>query len=203
MDRQDEKSDEKAATSAAPPVAVAQERDPLATGATGVPPVESPAWRKFLSHDSGPFAQFVKYGAIGVASTLVQMLVFYLLASTCCRCLGPDDWAVKWFGLPSVDVPHVVRGFRFAVDTALGFSVANVFCWLMNRLFVFRPGKSAWYKEFALFFGAAAGAMAIATGLSWILINWAGLQTTAAVIIEVFVSFVVNFVARKFFIFKG
>ena len=180
MDRQVDKSDDWAATSAPPP-----------------------AWRKFLSHDSGPFAQFVKYGAIGVASTLVQMIVFYLLASTVCRCLGPEDWAVKWLGLPSVDVPHVVRGFRFAVDTVLGFAVANVFCWLMNRLFVFRPGKFAWYKEFALFFGAAAGAMAIATGLSWMLINWAGLQTTTAVIIEVFVSFVVNFVARKFFIFKG
>lgn len=178
-------------------------RDPSVTGTTGVSPVDVPLWRRFLSHDSGPFAQFVKYGAIGVASTLMQMLVFYLLAATCCRCLGPDDWAVKWLGLPSVDVPHAVRGFRFAVDTVLGFSVANVFCWLMNRLFVFRPGKFAWYREFALFFCAAAGAMALATGLSWVLINWVGLQTSAAVAIEVIVSFVVNFVARKFFIFKG
>lgn len=162
-----------------------------------------PAWRKFLSHDSGPFAQFVKYGAIGVASTLVQMLVFYVLASTCCRCLGPDDWAVKLFGLPAVEETRFVRGFRFAVDTAIGFSVANVFCWLMNRAFVFRPGKFVWYKEFAMFFGAAAGAMAIATGLSWMLIHLAGLQTTIAVLIEVAVSFLVNFIARKFFIFKG
>jgi putative flippase GtrA len=161
------------------------------------------AWRRFLSHDSGPFAQFVKYGAIGVASTLVQMVVFYLLASTVCRCLGPDDWAVKWFGLPQVDVSHVVRGFRFAVDTVLGFTVANVFCWLMNRAFVFRPGKFAWYKEFGMFFCAAAGAMALATGLSWMLINWVGLQTTTAVVIEIVVSFLVNFFVRKFFIFKG
>ena len=194
MDRQVDKPDDWAATSAAPPAAVAQERDP-------------PAWRKFisrfLSHDSGPFAQFVKYGAIGVASTLVQMIVFYLLASTVCRCLGTNDWAVKWFGLPHVDVPHVVRGFRFAVDTVLGFTVANVFCWLMNRVFVFRPGKFAWYKEFGMFFGAAAGAMALATGISWVLINWVGLQTTAAVVIEVLVSFLVNFFVRKFFIFKG
>ena len=162
-----------------------------------------PAWRRFLSNDSGPFAQFVKYGAIGVASTLVQMAVFYVLASTCCRCLGADDWAVKWFGLPHVDVPHVVRGFRFAVDTVLGFTVANVFCWLMNRAFVFRPGKFAWYKEFGMFFGAAAGAMALATGISWMLIHLAGLQTTIALFIEVAVSFLVNFIARKFFIFKG
>ena len=176
---------------------------PVEAATSAAPPATVPWWRRFLSHDSGPFAQFVKYGAIGVASTLVQMAVFYLLASTACRCLGPDDWAVKWFGLPHVDVPHAVRGFRFAVDTVIGFSVANVFCWLMNRAFVFRPGKFVWYKEFGMFFGAAAGAMAIATGLSWILINWGGLQTTAAVVIEVAVSFIVNFVARKFFIFKG
>ena len=161
------------------------------------------SWRRFLSHESGPIAQFVKYGAVGVASTCVQMLVFYLLASTCCRCLGPDDWAVKWFGLPAVDVPHVVRGFRFAVDTAFAFTVANVFCWLLNRAVVFKPGKFSWYREFALFFGAAASAMAIATGVAWVLINIAGLQTTFAVFVEVAVSFAVNFAARKFFIFKG
>ena len=204
MDRQVDNPDVWAATSAAPPDAVAQQRDPPATGTTGVSPVDGrPRWRRFLSHDSGPFAQFVKYGAIGVASTLVQMIVFYLLASTCCRCLGPDDWAVKWLGLPAVELSRFMRGFRFAVDTAVGFSVANVFCWLMNRLFVFRPGKFAWYKEFGMFFGAAAGAMAIATGLSWVLIHCVGLQTTAAVVIEVVVSFLVNFFVRKFFIFKG
>ena len=37
---------------------------------------DPPAWRQFLSHDSGPFAQFVKYGAIGVASTLVHPELF-------------------------------------------------------------------------------------------------------------------------------
>ena len=204
MDRPEDNIDEPGRDTRDPSDAVAQQRDPPATGTTGVSPVDGrPLWRRFLSHDSGPFAQFVKYGAIGVASTLVQMIVFYLLAATVCQCLGPEDWAVKWLGLPSVDVSHAVRGFRFAVDTVLGFSVANVFCWLMNRLFVFRPGKFAWYREFALFFGAAAGAMALATGISWVLINWVGLQTTAAVMIEVVVSFAVNFVARKFFIFKG
>lgn len=175
-------------------------RDPPDEAATSA---ATPGWRRFLSHDSGPFAQFVKYGAIGVASTLVQMAVFYLLASTVCRCLGPEDSAVKWFGLPAVELSRFARGLRFAVDTVVGFSVANVFCWLMNRAFVFRPGKFAWYKEFGMFFGAAACAMAIATGLSWMLIHWVGLQTSVAVVIEVVVSFIVNFVARKFFIFKG
>ncbi len=158
---------------------------------------------RFLSHDSGAFAQFVKYGVIGVMSTVVQMVGFYVLAATCLKCLGPDDWAVRFLGLPAVDVGDGVRAFRAAIATAMGFTVANVFCWLMNRLFVFKPGRFRWYLEFALFFGVAALATVIALGVQSLLIKYAGLMTTAAVIVEVIVSFLFNFFIRKFVIFKG
>ena len=171
-----------------------------------LPPVKLD--RHILSNEAGPLAQFIKYGIVGVMATCVQTGIFYVLAATCLKCLTADDWAVKLLGLPSVaftgdEAWYASRGMLASAATAIGFVVANVFCWLMNRLFGFRPGKFAWDREFALFFGAAAGAMALATGLSWVLINWVGLQTSAAVVIEVVVSFVVNFVARKFFIFKG
>lgn len=157
---------------------------------------------RFLSHDAGPLAQFVKYGAIGVAATCVQMVVFYVLASTCLQCLAPSDQAVRLLGLPSVDLPNGVRGLRFVVDTVVGFSVANVFCWLMNRWFVFRPGKYRWYVEFGLFFGVAALAMGIATGVSWALIRFAGMMSTPAQGLEIVVSFLMNYFVRKFVIFR-
>ena len=159
--------------------------------------------RHFLSRESGPFAQFVKYGAIGVFATCVQMLGFYLLAATCMKCLGADDWAVRFARLPSVEVSHGIRAFRAAVATAGGFVIANVYCWLMNRAFVFKPGKFRWYVEFALFFGVAALATLIALGVQSLLIEHFGMMTTAAVVVEVFVSFTVNFFIRKFVIFKG
>ena len=159
--------------------------------------------RRFLSHDSGAFAQFVKYGVIGVMSTCVQMVVFYVLAATALKCLGPDDWAVRFLGLPAVSVVAGVRAFRAAVATAIGFTVANIFCWLMNRLFVFKPGRYRWYVEFALFFGVAALATVVALSVQSLLIKYAGLMTTAAVIVEVIVSFFFNFFIRKFIIFKG
>ena len=159
--------------------------------------------RHFLSHDSGPFAQFVKYGVIGVLSTCVQMLGFYLLAATCLKCLGSDDWAVRFAGLPSVEVTDGVRAFRAAVATAGGFAIANVFCWIMNRLFVFKPGKFRWYVEFALFFGVAAFATVVALGVQSLLIKYFGMMTSAAVVVEVLVSFMMNFFIRKFVIFKG
>lgn len=149
------------------------------------------------------FAQLVKYGTNGVIATYVQTVTFYLLASTCLLCLGPDDVAVKFLGLSAVEVSDGVRAFRFAVATSVGFVLANVVCWLMNRWCVFKPGKFRWYVELGMFFGASTVATVVALGLSSALIHWAGLMTSLAVVIEIVVSFFVNFFVRKFFIFKG
>ncbi len=73
----------------------------------------------------------------------------------------------------------------------------------MNRAFVFKPGKFKWYVELAMFFGASTLATVIALGVMKVLIDSFGLMTTLAVVVEVFVSFLVNFFIRKFCIFKG
>lgn len=159
--------------------------------------------KHILSHECGAFWQFVKYGVIGVMATVVQAGVFYLLGSTVLKCLAADDWAVKLFGLPAAAVSDGERAWRFAVATAVGFVLANLFCWLMNRAFVFRPGKFRWWTELGLFFGASTLATVIALVLSSALISYAGLMTTIAVFIEIVCSFFVNFFLRKFFIFKG
>lgn len=164
--------------------------------------------RRFLSHDCGPFAQFVKYGTVGVLSTCVQMAVFYVLAATCLKCLTADDIAVKFLGFPfatfdGTEPWWTSRWFLAAVATAVGFTVANVFCWIMNRLFVFRPGKFSWYVEFAYFYGVAAGATVIALGVQSALIHFVGVTTSFAAVVEVIVSFLVNFFTRRFFIFKA
>jgi putative flippase GtrA len=54
-----------------------------------------------------------------------------------------------------------------------------------------------------MFFAAASLATAIALAVMKILIDSFGMMTTFAVVIEVLVSFMVNFFIRKFFIFKG
>ncbi|MBR4654466.1 MAG: GtrA family protein [Kiritimatiellae bacterium] len=159
--------------------------------------------KRCLSHEAGPFMQLVKYGIVGVMATCVQTGVFYVLAATWLKCLNPDDWAVKFMGLPSVEVSDSVRACRFAVATSLGFILANIFCWLMNRWFVFKPGRFRWYVEFGMFVGSATLATVIALGVSSALIRYAGMMTTLAVVVEVVVSFLVNYFIRKFFIFKG
>ena len=169
------------------------------------------AWRrvcKFLSHDSGAFAQFVKYGVIGVLATCVQTGIFYVLASTCLKCLTADDLAVRFLGLPAAtftgeEAWYASRGMLAAAATAVGFVLANIFCWLMNRWFVFRPGRYRWHIELAMFFGASTLATLIALGLMKVLIDQCGMMTTLAVVVEVVTSFLVNFFVRKFVIFNG
>ena len=164
--------------------------------------------RKFFSHEAGPFAQLVKYGVVGVMATCVQTGIFYILAATCLKCLTPDDWAVRFLGLPSAvftgnEAWYASRGMLAAAATAVGFFFANVFCWLMNRWFVFKPGKFKWYLELGMFFGASTLATVIALGVMKFLIDQFEMMTTLAVVVEVIISFLVNFFIRKFVIFKG
>lgn len=159
--------------------------------------------KRILSHDCGAFWQFVKYGVIGVLSTIVQTAAFYILASTALMCLSADDFAVKCLSLPAAEVSDTVRAWRFGWATGIGFVVSNVFCWVMNRVFVFKPGRHAWWVELAMFMAVSGFAMILATVLSGFLISRFALMTTLAVLIEVLVSFVFNFLIRKFIIFKG
>ena len=158
--------------------------------------------RRILSRDRGPFWQFVKYGAAGVASTLVQIAVFYALAATCLACLKADDWAVRLLSLPAAETTDSVRAMRFAFATAAGFCVSNVFCWLMNRWFVFTPGRFRWWKELTLFVAVSGAAMLLATATSWFMIERFDMMTTLAHALEIAVSFAFNFVLRKYAIFR-
>lgn len=135
-------------------------------------------------------------------ATIVQIIAFYLCATTFLVCLTPDDWTVKFLGFESSKVSDAVRGANFVFCTTIAFVVSNFFCWVLNRKFVFVPGKFKWYVELGMFYAASTIAAALAIGLSWICINYFGLMTTFAVFIEIVVSFMVNYFVRKFLIFK-
>ncbi len=163
--------------------------------------------RNVLSHDCGPFLQFIKYGVIGVMSTMVQYAVFFLLAATCLKCLAADDVAVRLLGFPSAEFTggepwYATRGMIAAVATGIGFVVANLFCWVMNRMFVFKPGRFSWYAELAMFFVASSLAMVISLFVMKFMIDQLGMMTTVAGLLNVIIAFMINFFVRRFFIFK-
>lgn len=147
--------------------------------------------------------QFIKYAIAGGIATAIQTGVFYILAATVLACLGPDDIAVRFCRLPSVELSDGVRAWRSAVAQGAGFVIANFCCWLMNRRFVFTPGRHRWYVELGMFYAASTTAFFIGVLLQSFVIGTLGWQTSLGVAVEIATSLAINFVVRKFFIFKG
>lgn len=73
----------------------------------------------------------------------------------------------------------------------------------MNRKYVFTPGRHHWAVEYALFLAGSGFAILCGSAAIWALVRFHGMQTTYSFVINVLVSVAVNFVVRKFFVFKG
>ncbi len=158
--------------------------------------------RKYLSHDAHPLVQFIKYGVVGGMSTVVHMAVFFLCGWYLFPCLGRDDIFVRLLGLSAPVIEEGVRAARAAYSNGIAFVVSNTFCYVLNTLFVFKPGRHHRILEFLLFFAVSGISMAIGTALQSVLIARYGVQTTLAFGANIFSSLFINFTVRKLFIFQ-
>ena len=151
--------------------------------------------------------QVFKYGLIGILATVINLAVAEVCAAHVWPCLTPDDLFVKWgiFGLSDAAflVTDATRAIRAVYCNFAGFFVANLICWYLNRLFVFTPGRHHWLVEYALFLAGSGFAILCGSVVIWALVRFCGMQTTYTFVINVFVSVAVNFVVRKFWVFKG
>ena len=163
-----------------------------------------PRWlRAFLSHETTPFLQFLKYAIVGGLATGTHILVFYLCALLLLPSLTPDDIVVRALGLSVPDVSETRRVLNAGLGNAIGFVFANGFCYLLNRLFVFKPGRHPWLIEFLLFLAVSGISMLLGTLIqSWLIARFAT-QTTLAFGANLVTSLAINYAMRRFFIFKG
>ena len=159
--------------------------------------------KKMLSHDAPPVVQFLKYAFVGAFATVVNLVVAEACAAWVIPCLGADDILVRSFGFPAAGIEEGVRAARAVGCNLVGFVIANIVCWLLNRAFVFRPGRHHWAVELALFFGGSALAVSVGSGIIYLLIRMCGAQTTWSFVVNVVSSVLINYVVRKFYVFKG
>lgn len=146
--------------------------------------------------------QIFKYGVIGVLATVINLIVAELCAAYVWPCLGPDDLLVKSFGVASSAVSDSTRANLAVICNLVGFFVANVSCWLLNRKFVFIPGRHHWLVEYLLFLAGSGFAILIGNALIWVLVRYQGLQTTYSFVVNVAASVMINFLVRKFLVFR-
>ncbi|MBI5622887.1 MAG: GtrA family protein [Elusimicrobia bacterium] len=158
---------------------------------------------RWLRHDVHPAVQFVKYALAGVLATAVDVLVFYLAAILLLPALTPTDPAAVLLGLELAPVPDAVRSSHYVWSKVIAFFFSNLTAYAANVLWVFVPGRHRRWVEFSLFLAVSATSFVVGTSLGWMLIEWAGLPTTYAYVANGVAALAINFVCRKFLVFKG
>lgn len=157
----------------------------------------------WLRHDAHPAIQFIKYGISGGCAFVSDVTVFYLLAWRVFPALTPDDKFVTFFGLTVEDITTKTQTTNYIICRTCAFLVSNFVAYILNVLFVFKPGRHSRLKEFALFYLASGISFAIGTLLSSAAIPLFGITSTTALGINVIVSLSINYAARKYIIFHG
>ncbi|MDR0993258.1 MAG: GtrA family protein [Verrucomicrobiota bacterium] len=157
----------------------------------------------YLSHDASAVVQFIKYGLAGGVATAVHILTFFLAGFLLFPCVTQKDILVRLLGLAVPVVEESLRARNAVYSNVLAFLVSNLVCYLLNRLFVFKPGRHHVALEFMLFFGVSALSMTVGTTLMGVLIREFGMQTTPAFGANILSSLAINYVLRKFVVFNG
>lgn len=182
------------------------ERSPEGKAAVPFPRTVGEAWRQFTGDGASahPLVQFVKYGFVGGLATLVNLVAVFAFCWWAFRCITPDDPFVRLFGLsapPPVDEAARARLTNWAYVCA--FPISNLFCYALNRAFVFVPGRHGMAREMASFFAASAIATGAGMAASWLLIRFFGAWTSVGVLANLVSAVAINYALRKFVVFDG
>ena len=163
------------------------------------------ALRQFFGNGASahPAVQFLKYGFVGGLATAVNVVAVFLFCWRVFHCITPDDPFVWLFGLEAGPVDEAARARLANWAYVCAFPISNAFCYVLNRLFVFVPGRHGAAREFAEFLAASAIALGAGMAASWILIHAFGAWTSVGILANLVSSVAINYVLRKFVVFKG
>ncbi|HEY3306374.1 MAG TPA: GtrA family protein [Candidatus Binatia bacterium] len=158
---------------------------------------------QLVSADTGNLVQFVKYVLSGTVATAAHILVFHLAAWKMFFALQPDDWFLRLFSLRVEELEDATRSRNSMKANGVAFVISNFVAYILNVTWVFVPGRHHWLVEIGLFYLVSGLAIAIGTGLMGLLIRRFGLLTTYAFGANLVAALMINYAARKFFIFSG
>jgi putative flippase GtrA len=153
-------------------------------------------WRTFLKRDSHPTLQFIKYAACGIAAAILHNGVMATLSLT----LFP---AGKGMMVDGEAISESLRAYHLVLNNAIAWPFGTALAYWLNILFVFTPGKHSKKVEMSLFWIISAiGFFPGGFVVHW-LAHGLGLPSTIAQLGFVLTSVTVNFLSRKFIIFKN
>jgi putative flippase GtrA len=159
--------------------------------------------KQFTGREHTPLVQFIKYGICGTIATGVHIGLFYVCAYKLMPALSAQDPVAQALHLNVAPVSDTVRARNSMIDNGVVFIISNLTAYLLNIVWVFKPGRHHWLVEIGLFYLVSGISVVIGSSLMGWLIQHFGMLTTLAFGANVIVSFMINFVLRKYVIFKG
>jgi putative flippase GtrA len=159
--------------------------------------------KQFTGREHTPLVQFIKYAICGGIATAVHISLFYLCAYKLLPALSTGDPVANAFYLSVVPVSDSIRARNSMLDNAVAFVFSNLTAYLLNIFWVFKSGRHHWLVEIGLFYLVSGISTLIGSSLMGWLINHYGLLTTVAFGASILTSLLINFVLRKYVIFKG
>lgn len=150
-------------------------------------------WRTILAHvnsrDAHPMLQFIKYGICGLGAFITHQVIWGVLSLWVLPCIDPA-------------IPQETRALNSTINNSIAVLFSTAVAYITNILWVFKSGRHSRTVEILSFFGI--GVISFAGGLMagpW-LIKAFGINTLVAQLSMAVTSVLINFVCRKFFIFK-
>jgi putative flippase GtrA len=159
--------------------------------------------KQFLQRDAHPVIQFIKYGIAGGMATAVDVVAFYFLAWKVIPALGENDLVARLLGITVTAIDEAMRSRNYLICKCITFLFSNLTAYLVNIYWVFKPGRHKLWVEVVLFYSVSIVSFSIGTGLGWVMIAMFGLSTTFAYGSNLIASVMINYVCRKYIIFKG
>jgi hypothetical protein len=159
---------------------------------------QSPAtiWRRIKERDMPWIVQLALYGMCGVMATVIAVAQVVILSKT----------IIPAYEGMIVDGQAMTDGLRaknLLINNTIAFLTTNVLVYFMNVMLVFKRGRHHPWMEF-FWFTLING---ISFGLSQVAGPWLvhrfGVSTNVAIFTNTVFAALTNFVARKFFVFKG
>lgn len=143
--------------------------------------------RAFNSRDAHPLIQFIKYGICGAGGLIIHSAVFFSLS--------------KW-AFPMNGVSDALRGQNSVINNVIAFAFSNAFVYWLNTKWVFTTGRHSKIVEFLIFTLVNAPGAVAGTAIMYYLTKSLGWSTPLAFAGFVLPNVLINFLCRKFFIFK-
>lgn len=147
-------------------------------------------WHSLRAKDAPWVIQFGKYGLCGVMATVLHNVLFFVISA------GPIP------ALDHFELENSVRARNIVINNLIAFAVSNTFVYFANLLIVFTGGRHHRVLEFLYFTTVNLVAMTPGLVLAWLTAK-GGTETPYAQLIFIICSILMNFVCRKFLVFKG